>query len=82
MRDFVHDYHEKNEEEQVFPRFKKAGRMVELITSCRPSMAPAASSPRGSSISRPRAPSRPSAQQMIDAMQATIVLYRPHVARE
>src|SRR5204863_171580 len=27
MRDFVHDYHEKNEEEQVFPRFKTAGRM-------------------------------------------------------
>src|SRR4051812_4554776 len=31
MRDFVHDYHEKNEEEHVFPRFTKAGRMVELV---------------------------------------------------
>src|SRR5262245_21643626 len=28
MRDFVHDIHEKAEEELVFPHFKKAGRMV------------------------------------------------------
>ena len=31
MRDFVHAYHEKQEEEQIFPRFKKAGRMVDLV---------------------------------------------------
>ena len=31
MRDFIHDYHEKSEEELVFPRFKTAGRMVELV---------------------------------------------------
>ena len=31
MRDFIHDYHEKSEEEHVFPRFKKAGCMVELV---------------------------------------------------
>ena len=31
MRDFIHGYHEKSEEELVFPRFKTAGRMVELV---------------------------------------------------
>src|SRR6185437_12008351 len=31
MRDFIHDYHEKLEENHLFPRFKKAGRMVPLV---------------------------------------------------
>ena len=31
VRDFIHDYHEKLEEELVFPSFKDAGRMVELV---------------------------------------------------
>ena len=26
VRDFIHDYHEKSEEELIFPRFKTAGR--------------------------------------------------------
>jgi hypothetical protein len=31
VRDFINDYHEKSEEQHVFPRFKKAGKMVELV---------------------------------------------------
>jgi hemerythrin-like domain-containing protein len=82
MRDFVHDYHEKNEEEHVFPRFAKAGRMVELVnvlaaqhTACR----------KLTELVLDRAPksaSKPEREQMIEAMQATITLYRPHAARE
>ena len=30
---FVHDYHEKLEEEQIFPRFKKARLLVDLVNT-------------------------------------------------
>jgi hemerythrin-like domain-containing protein len=31
IRDFVEDYHEKLEENFLFPRFKKAGKLVDLV---------------------------------------------------
>ena len=31
VRDFIENYHEKSEEDYVFPRFKKAGKMVDLV---------------------------------------------------
>lgn len=31
IRQFIEDYHEKLEEEYVFPRFRKAGRLVDLV---------------------------------------------------
>jgi hemerythrin-like domain-containing protein len=31
IRTFIEDYHEKLEEDQLFPRFRKAGRLVELV---------------------------------------------------
>ncbi len=31
IRRFIEDYHEKLEEEYLFPRFEKAGRLVELV---------------------------------------------------
>lgn len=31
IRDFINNYHEKSEEEHVFPRFKKAGQMTDLV---------------------------------------------------
>jgi hemerythrin-like domain-containing protein len=33
IRDFINNYHEKSEEEYVFPRFKSAGRMVDLVNT-------------------------------------------------
>lgn len=82
MRDFVHGYHEKQEDEQIFPRFKKAGRMVELVDVL---MAQHASGQKlTASILElaPKSANKAERQSMIDAMQASIVLYRPHVARE
>jgi hemerythrin-like domain-containing protein len=31
IRTFVEDYHERLEEDQLFPRFRKAGRLVDLV---------------------------------------------------
>lgn len=82
MRDFVHAYHEKQEEEQVFARFKKAGRMVELVDVMQ------AQHKAGEKLTTqildlaPKSATKNERQAMIDAMQASMVLYRPHVARE
>ena len=31
MQQFIEGYHERNEEQQVFPRFRKAGQLVHLV---------------------------------------------------
>jgi hemerythrin-like domain-containing protein len=82
MRDFVHDYHEKNEEEQVFPRFKTAGRMVELVNVLLAQHGACRKLTERVLDLAPKSGSKAERQQMIDAMHATITLYRPHAARE
>ncbi len=83
VRDFIEDYHEINEQTHVFPRFKKAGKLVELVdvlfrqhlagrglTATIMRLAPASAAPGGERA------------QTIAAMQAFIRMYRPHEARE
>lgn len=82
MRDFVHDYHEKNEEEQVFPRFKTAGRMVELVTVLQAQHGACRKLTERVLDLSPKSGSKEQRDQMIQAMQATITMYRPHAARE
>lgn len=82
MRDFVHDYHEKNEEEQVFPHFKTAGRMVELVTVLQAQHAACRKLTERIIDLAPKSTSKPLREQMVSAMQATITMYRPHAARE
>jgi hemerythrin-like domain-containing protein len=83
MRAFVHDYHEKSEEEEIFPRFKKAGQMVTLVDVL---LAQHAAGRKLTETVIKLAPTtRNSSDQkklLTDAMQATVTLYRPHVARE
>jgi hemerythrin-like domain-containing protein len=82
MRDFVHGYHEKQEDERIFTRFKKAGRMVELIDVMMAQHAAGKKLTATILDLAPKSGSKAERQSMIDAMQASIVLYRPHVARE
>ena len=82
MRDFVHGYHEKQEEEQVFPRFKKAGRMVDVIDVLQAQQAAGQKLTAHILELAPKSGTKNERQAMIDAMQASVVLYRPHVARE
>jgi len=83
VRAFIEDYHEKNEEELVFPRLEKAGRLTELVGILR---------------TQHRA-ARPLTSEILDraaaglktpddrgragaAMRLFIRMYRPHAARE
>ena len=83
MRDFIHDYHEKLEEDHLFPHFRKAGRMVPLVDVLIEQHA------AGRKLTEKILQIAPTARTdsgrrktMIDAMQASIVLYQPHAARE
>ncbi|TYL96646.1 hemerythrin domain-containing protein [Bradyrhizobium rifense] len=83
VHEFVEDYHERNEEQQVFPRFRKAGQMNELVnvlyqqhqagrrlTDTILDLVPAS---RAAGENRDR---------LIASVQSFISMYRPHEARE
>lgn len=83
IRDFINNYHEKAEEEHVFPRFKKAGKMIDLVDillrqheagrKVTESILRLAPSARNNADDR---------KQLVRAMQSFITMYRPHAARE
>ena len=81
VRDFVEDYHERNEEQQIFPHFRQAGQLVEpcdvlfqqhqagrRLTDTILKLAP--------QIAKPGADRQP----LVDTMRRFIAMYRP--ARE
>jgi hemerythrin-like domain-containing protein len=81
IRSFIEDYHEKLEEDHVFPRFEKAGRLTDLRASSGP--APAAASPIESLARNARMlKDRQSATMLRDVLRQFIRMYNPHEARE
>jgi len=82
MRDFIHDYHEKSEEELVFPRFKTAGRMVELVNVLLTQHGAGRKLTERILAAAPQARSREPREAMGRDIQALIAMYRPHAARE
>jgi hemerythrin-like domain-containing protein len=83
VRDFINNYHEKSEEEHVFPRFKKAGKMTDLVdTLLRQHEAGRRVTEtilRLAPSSRTNADDR---KQLVGSTQSFITMYRPHAARE
>jgi hemerythrin-like domain-containing protein len=83
IRDFINNYHEKSEEEHVFPRFRRAGKMVDLVdTLLRQHDA-------GRKVTETILRLAPSSRtntndrrQLIGSMQSFITMYRPHASRE
>lgn len=82
VRDFIHDYHEKSEEELVFPHFKTAGRMVELVTVLAIQHGAGRKLTERILAAAPQARSRELREAMGRDIQAFIAMYRPHAARE
>jgi hemerythrin-like domain-containing protein len=83
VRDFIENYHEKSEEQHVFPRFRKAGKMLGLIdtllTQHQAGRRVTAVILRCAPNSRKDGDDR---RQLVSSMQAFIAMYRPHAARE
>jgi hemerythrin-like domain-containing protein len=82
MRDFVHGYHEKVEEDDVFPIFKKAGRMVELVTALQNQHSAGRQLTDKILAAAPGIASADQRKALTDAMHATVTLYGPSLARE
>jgi hemerythrin-like domain-containing protein len=82
VRDFIHDYHEKSEEELIFPRFKTAGRMIELVNVLVTQHGAGRKLTERILAAAPQARSREPRQAMGRDIEAFITMYRPHAARE
>jgi hypothetical protein len=82
MRDFVHGYHEKVEEDDVFPIFKKTGRMVELVTALENQHAAGHQLTDKILAAAPGIANSDQRKALTDAMHATVTLYGPSLARE
>jgi hemerythrin-like domain-containing protein len=83
IRDFIENYHEKSEEEAVFPRFKQKGTMTGLVDTL------LAQHRAGRRVTANILMFAPMIRQDGDArnkvvagMQSFIAMYRPHAARE
>jgi hemerythrin-like domain-containing protein len=80
-RRFIEDYHEKLEEQHVFPRFENAGRLVELVTVLREQHAQGRR--LTSEVERlAQASSDADRKALTSAIAAFVRMYRPHAARE
>jgi hemerythrin-like domain-containing protein len=82
VRAFIEDYHEKLEEDFLFPRLERAGKQVELVTTLRAQhQAGRALTERIAAVAggSPRAEDR---AIVAEAIGSFIRMYRPHAARE
>ena len=84
IRTFVEDYHERQEEEMVFPRFERAHKLVELVSVLR------AQHQAGRKVTErvrglATAPSLNDPEKRLllrDELLAFVRMYEPHAARE
>lgn len=85
VRRFVEEYHEKLEEEFLFPRFRKAGKLVNLVdtlqTQHKAGRELTAKIKELSGVAVLKYVSSDS-EKLSDALRAFLRMYRPHEARE
>ncbi|MBZ5570568.1 MAG: hemerythrin domain-containing protein [Acidobacteriia bacterium] len=84
IRRFVEDYHEKLEEEYLFPRFRKAGKLVPLVDTL---LQQHQAGRRVTELVRTLAVAatlkdETKRQQLSAALRSFLRMYRPHEARE
>ena len=82
IRNFVEDYHEKLEEEHLFPRFRKAGNLVDLVQVLY-SQHQAGRKVTGLVLQTASQPlNGESREKLAGYLQQFIHMYVPHAARE
>jgi hemerythrin-like domain-containing protein len=84
VRRFIEDYHEKLEEDFVFPRFEKANKLVDLVTVLRQQhQAGRRVTDAIQGLATPAAVQGAGARpKLVAALHAFIRMYAPHSARE
>jgi hemerythrin-like domain-containing protein len=83
VKDFIEDYHERAEERELFPRFRRANKMTDLVQVLFRQHEAGRMLTR--TILQTAAGSRKDGEdrhKLVGAVQAFIRMYRPHAARE
>ena len=84
VRRFIEQYHEKLEEDHLFPRFEKANKLTGLVATLRRQHQ--AGHGLTATILKLAAPGGPAAdadrQKLVETMRLFNRMYRPHAARE
>lgn len=84
VRAFIENYHSKLEEDQVFPRFEKAGKLVELVTILR-SQHQAGREITDKVLELTATDKKlddKNSGMLANSLKQFINMYRPHIARE
>jgi len=83
VRRFVEDYHEKQEENYLFPRFKKANQLTDLVdVLLQQHQAGRSLTDQILQFSKSSSRTDSENQQLIRALTVFNTMYRPHEARE
>jgi hemerythrin-like domain-containing protein len=84
IRSFIEDYHEKQEEEFLFPRFERAGKLVPLVKTLRAQhQAGRGATDRIIALATPAGVRDGSSRQDLAArLESFTRMYEPHAARE
>ncbi len=84
IRTFIEDYHEKLEEDHLFPRFEKAGKLVDLVKVLKEQhLAGRRLTAEITQLAIPAASKDPQGSERLARSIAQFVrMYRPHEARE
>jgi hemerythrin-like domain-containing protein len=84
IRAFIEDYHERDEEEYIFPRFQKAGKMTDLVgVLLQQHQAGRKLTATIQKLATPTAiGGATSRRELAASMRSFIRMYEPHAARE
>jgi hemerythrin-like domain-containing protein len=81
IKNFIENYHEKLEEDYLFPRFEKAGKLADLVAVLRQQHR-AGREVTAQILQLAAAKSAADRPKLVDAISAFVRMYRPHEARE
>ena len=83
IRKFVEDYHEKQEENYLFPRFEKANQLTDLVAILRKQHAAGrVITDQIAQLSKISSQSDTESRKLIQLLTDFNTMYRPHEARE
>lgn len=83
VQDFIENYHERSEEDFLFPRFRKAHQLVDLVTTLLEQHQVGRKVTRNILEAAAQVRTEDRAKRgCISAMRAFVTMYRPHAARE
>jgi hemerythrin-like domain-containing protein len=83
IRTFVEDYHEKQEENYLFPRFKKANQLTDLVNVLlQQHQAGRRLTDQIMQLTKPHTATEAENQKLLQLLTSFNTMYRPHEARE